>query len=76
MKKFKMIILWVLGLVALCLLSPIVLKILGIAFNLQFENILLSGFKVGLFAWIILILGSVFKNRNNEKSISNDKIEK
>lgn len=36
MNKFKMIIFWVLGLVALCLLSSIVLKIFGIAFNLQF----------------------------------------
>jgi len=44
----------------LCLLSPLVLKILDLIFKVNFENIVLSGIKVGLIAWVILVLGCYF----------------
>ena len=56
----KSIVKWSLCLIALCLLSPIVLKILGLIFSVNFGNIIWTGIKVGLVAWIMLIVYSLY----------------
>lgn len=54
---FKYIGLEILLLIALILCGIIVMKIFNVVLNLEFENIVATGFIAGLCAWLILLIG-------------------
>ncbi len=59
---------WLLGLmllVALSVCGTIVLKIFDVLLHIGFDNIIYQGFKVGLFATIVLLLG-VYRKKKTE----------
>ena len=65
---FKYIGLEVLLLIALILCGIIVMKILNVVLNLEFENIDATGFIAGLCAWFILLIGWGIKAVKTERN--------
>lgn len=57
----RKIILGLMLLVALSVCGTIVLKIFEVILHIEFENVIYEGFKVGLFATIVLLLDSFRK---------------
>ena len=64
----KKIVLWILCLIAFCLISPLVLMLLGLIFDVSFENVVLTGLKVGIIVWIIFIAYNLFSKKRNVSS--------
>lgn len=56
MKILKNIALYLLLLIAMVVCGTAVLKIYDLVLDLEFENIWMSGFKVGLIAWILMLI--------------------
>ena len=59
------IILGLMLLVALSVCGTIVLEIFEVILHIKFENIIYEGFKVGLFATVVLLIGAFRKNKAN-----------
>lgn len=59
----RRIILGLMLLVALSICGTIVLKIFDLILHIGFENIIYEGFKVGLFAMAVLLIGTLTKNK-------------
>ena len=73
MNKMKTIIIkWSLCLIASLIMSPIVMKVLDIIFKLNLDNFIVIGLKVGVVAWFMLIIGSLFSYLNNRQQPDND----
>lgn len=67
MKIVKKIILWLLLLIAMVICGTLVLKIFDLLLKLEYENIWISGFKVGFIAWLGMIINEYYhfvKNKN------------
>jgi uncharacterized membrane protein len=56
MKILKYIVLEMLLLIAMLFCGTAVTKILGLLFKIGYENIWITGFKVGFAAWLILLV--------------------
>ena len=67
MKIIKTLILQILLLLVMCLFATIVMKIFDMVLNLSTENIGRTGFKVGFFAWIILLIITLYNKKYNTK---------
>ena len=70
MNIIKSVALWTLYFIAICVLSSLVIKILGVIFNVSFENIVLTGVRVGLIVWMFLFahhIDSVQKSKSISK---------
>lgn len=59
MKVIRYIVLEALLLVAMLLCSTAVMKILDVILKLNYENVWDIGFKVGFFAWLILLIDGI-----------------
>ena len=59
----KRIILGLMLLVTLSICGTIVLKIFDVILHIGFDNIFFEGFKVGLFATVVLLIGAFRKNK-------------
>lgn len=67
LKIVKKIILWLLLLIAMVICGTLVLKIFDLLLKLEYENIWISGFKVGFIAWLGMIINEYYhfvKNKN------------
>ena len=70
LKITKKMILWLALLLIMSICGTIVLKIFELLLNFEYENIWLSGFKVGLIAWIGMLINEYYhyiKSENNKK---------
>ena len=70
MHLFKKINLFLLLLIVMCLCGTLVLKFFDLILKLEYENIWLSGFKVGFVAWIGTIINEcyhVYKDKRSKK---------
>lgn len=63
MKIVKYIILEILFLIAMLLCGTVVMKVLDVLFQLNYENTWLIGYKVGFIAWLGLSIMSVINKR-------------
>ena len=66
----KKITLYLILLIALSICGTLVLKIYDLIFKIGYENIIMSGFKIGLIAWIGMLINEsyhVYKNKNTNK---------
>ena len=61
----RRIILGLMLLLALSICGTIVLKLFDLILHIGFENIIYEGFKVGLFATVVLLIGAFRKNTAN-----------
>lgn len=68
MKVVKNIILWLLLLIVMTLGGTIILKIFDLILKLEYENIWISGFKVGFIAWIGMLIIEYYHFLKNKKS--------
>lgn len=68
MKVVKNIILWLLLLIVMTLGGTITLKIFNLILKLEYENIWISGFKVGFIAWIGMLIIEYYHFLKNKKS--------
>lgn len=68
MKVVKNIILWLLLLIVMTLGGTIILKIFDLILKLGYENIWISGFKVGFIAWIGMLINEYYHFLKNKKS--------
>lgn len=68
MKVVKNIILWLLLLIVMILGGTITLKIFDLILKLGYENIWISGFKVGFIAWIGMLIIEYYHFLKNKKS--------
>lgn len=59
----RRIILGLMLLVVLSICGTIVLKIFEYILHIEFGNIIYEGFKVGLFATVVLLIGAFRKNK-------------
>jgi len=60
LKVFKSIILWLLLLIVMFIGGTLVLKIFDVLLKLGYENIWISGFKVGFVAWIGMLINEYY----------------
>lgn len=60
LKIAKIIILWLLVLVVMVAGGTVVLKIFDVLLKLGYENIWVSGFKVGFVAWIGMLINEYY----------------
>lgn len=60
LKIFKSIILWLLLLIVMVIGGTLVLKIFDVLLKLGYENIWISGFKVGFVAWIGMLINEYY----------------
>lgn len=60
MRAIKNIALYLLVLMVLCIVGAAVLKIYDMIMNLDFDNVWFSGFKVGLIAWIGMLINQCY----------------
>lgn len=70
MKIIKNIILRLIVLIVMIFIGIIILKIFNGILKLGYENIWISGLKVGFVAWIILLMKEYYKyikNKNKDK---------
>ena len=67
MKIIKKIILWLLFLIAMTIVGTLVLKIFDLILKLGYENIWISGFKVGFVAWIGMLINEYYHFIKNKK---------
>jgi len=67
MSIIKMIFLWFLCLIAFLLISPLVMLILDIILSINLDNVILTGFKVGVIAWSMLLLYNLFFYKKNKQ---------
>lgn len=66
----KKIILYLILLIALSVCGTLVLKIYDLIFKIGYENIIMSGFKIGLIAWIGMLINEsyhIYKNKSTNK---------
>lgn len=66
----KKITLYLILLIALSICGTLVLKIYDLIFKIGYENIIMSGFKIGLIAWIGMLINEcyhTYKNKNTNK---------
>lgn len=68
MKVVKNIILWLLLLIVMTLGGTIILKLFDLILKLGYENIWISGFKVGFIAWIGMLINEYYHFLKNKKS--------
>ncbi|MBO6195467.1 MAG: hypothetical protein J6O56_03870 [Bacilli bacterium] len=66
MNIFKKIALFLLLLIVMCLCGTLVLKFFDLILKLKYENIWLSGFKVGFVAWIGTIINEYYHIRKKK----------
>ena len=67
MKVVKKIILWLVLLIAMVICGTLVLKIFDLLLKLGYENIWISGFKVGFFAWFGTLIDEYYHFVKNKK---------
>lgn len=67
MKVVKKIILWLLLLIAMVICGTLVLKIFDLVLKLGYENIWISGFKVGFAAWLGILINEYYHFVKNKK---------
>lgn len=67
MKVVKKIILWLLLLIAMVICGTLVLKIFDLVLKLGYENIWISGFKVGFVAWLGILINEYYHFVKNKK---------
>lgn len=67
MKVVKNIILSLLFLIMMTLGGTIILKIFDLILKLGYENIWISGFKVGFIAWIGMLINEYYHFLRNKK---------
>ena len=67
MKIIKKFILWLLFLIAMTIVGTLVLKIFDLILKLGYENIWISGFKVGFVAWIGMLINEYYHFIKNKK---------
>ena len=67
MKIAKKIILWLVLLVVMSICGTIVLKIFNLRLKLGYENIWISGFKVGFVAWFGMLINEYYHLIKNKK---------
>lgn len=66
----KKITLYLILLIALSVCGALVLKIYDLIFKIGYENIIMSGFKIGLIAWIGMLINEsyhIYKNKSTNK---------
>lgn len=66
----KKIVLYLILLIALSVCGTLVLKIYDLIFKIGYENIIMSGFKIGLIAWIGMLINEsyhIYKNKSTNK---------
>jgi len=66
----KKITLYLILLIALSVCGTLVLKIYDLIFKIGYENIIMSGFKIGLIAWIGMLINEsyhIYKNKSTNK---------
>ena len=66
----KKLILYILLLIVLSIAGTIILKIYDLIFKTGYENIIMSGFKIGLIAWIGMLINEcyhIYKNKSTNK---------
>ena len=66
----KKIILYILLLIILSIAGTIILKIYDLIFKTGYDNIIMSGFKIGLIAWIGMLINEsyhIYKNKSTNK---------
>lgn len=68
MKVVKNMGLWLLLLIVMTLCGTIILKLFDLLLKLGYENIWLSGFKVGFIAWIGMLINEYYHFLKNKKS--------
>ena len=73
MKILKHIILWLLALIVMIIFGTLTLKIYDLILKLGYENIWLSGFKVGLAAWTGLLISVYLDKKKKQEEIKNEK---
>lgn len=67
MKIAKKIILWLLLLISMVICGTLVLKIFDLLLKLGYENIWISGFKVGFVAWLGMLINEYYHFVKNKK---------
>lgn len=66
----KKITLYLILLIALSVCGTLVLKIYDLIFKIGYENIIMPGFKIGLIAWIGMLINEsyhIYKNKSTNK---------
>lgn len=72
MKLYKLVILEALLLFILSCCGTITIKIFDMILDTGYENIILTGFKVGFLAWLMLLVGQIFIKRKNLKGVDHN----
>ena len=67
LKIIKNITLWLLLLIVMTIGGTLVLKIFDLILKLEYENIWISGFKVGFVAWIGMLMNEYYHFIKNKK---------
>lgn len=71
MKIVKKIILWLLLLIVMVICGTFILKIFDLLLELDYENIWISGFKVGFTAWLGMLINEYYHFVKNKKINTN-----
>ena len=71
MKIVKKIILWLLLLIVMVICGTFILKIFDLFLELEYENIWISGFKVGFTAWLGMLINEYYHFVKNKKFNAN-----
>lgn len=61
MKIVKIILLNVLLLIAMCICGTFVMWVLDVILSLEYPSVFVIGTKVGFVAWLILLVGQVYR---------------
>ena len=67
MNHFKTITLYALLLITLCLMSIPVMWLLTKTFSIQYQSLTTVGVKVGVYAWLIVVIMQAFKSFKQER---------
>lgn len=68
MKIIRNIILGLTILIVMILCGTLILKIFDLLLNLEYENIWISGFKVGLISWFGILIDEFYHFIKNKKN--------